>query len=165
MKLIARYEDMDIAVDVERRGTSYFLKLGDRSFEVDMARAGQYVHSVRLEDGTQFGLVHHAEGNTHEVTMDGSKIFVDIVDPLALKRRGQDDAAGKGGIIKALMPGRIVRVLVEAGQQVTKGAGLLILEAMKMENEIQAPTDGTIEQLFVKPGDTVEGGAALIHLA
>ena len=62
------------------------------------------------------------------------------------------------------MPGRIVRVLVAQGDTVTKGTGLLILEAMKMENEIQAPVDGTIEELFVKPGETVEGGAPLLHI-
>ena len=63
------------------------------------------------------------------------------------------------------MPGRIVRVLVNKGDSVTKGAGLLVLEAMKMENEIQAPTDGIVDQLFVTAGQTVEGGAELVHIA
>ena len=63
-----------------------------------------------------------------------------------------------------MMPGRIVRVLVEPGQTVHRGAGLLILEAMKMENEILAPIDGTIGEIFVSAGDTVESGAALLHI-
>jgi biotin carboxyl carrier protein len=165
MKLIARYEDMDIAIEVERHGAAYRLEMGERTFDVDLVNAGPYVHSLRLDDGTQFGLVHHREGTEYEITLGGSKVHVEIVDPLALRRKGQEDAAGKGGVLKALMPGRIVRVLVEAGQEVTRGSGLLILEAMKMENEIQAPTDGRIEEVFVKAGDTVEGGAPLVHLA
>ena len=73
--------------------------------------------------------------------------------------------AGSGGMIKALMPGRVTRILVQEGESVRKGAGLLILEAMKMENEIQAPADGTIDRILVTPGQTVEGGAELLHLA
>lgn len=165
VKLIARYDELDIAIEVERRGAAYHLTMGDRSFDVDMVNAGPYVHSLRLDDGTQFGLVHHREENDYEITIEGSKVLVEIVDPLSLRRKGQEDAEGKGGVLKALMPGRIVRVLVEPGQEVTRGTGLLILEAMKMENEIQAPTDGKIEAVFVKAGDTVEGGAPLVHLA
>ena len=67
-------------------------------------------------------------------------------------------------MVKALMPGRVVRVLVTAGQSVLKGAGLLILEAMKMENEIHAPVDGVVDQIFVTAGTTVEAGAELFHI-
>jgi len=90
---------------------------------------------------------------------------VEIIDPLAAKRRGASAELAGSGVIKALMPGRVVRVLVEKGAEVRKGAGLLILEAMKMENEIQAPADGTVDQLFVEAGQTVEVGAELVHIA
>ncbi len=164
MKLIARYEEMEIAVEVERHADGYHVTLGDRCFNVDLVNAGPYVRSLRLDDGTQHSLVHNRIGNQHEIMMSGSRIEVEIVDPLALKRKSREDAEGEGGVVKALMPGRIVRVMVEAGQAVQKGTGLLILEAMKMENEIQAPVDGTVEEIFVKPGETVEGGAALVHI-
>ncbi|MBK5260932.1 MAG: hypothetical protein JJE51_15185 [Thermoanaerobaculia bacterium] len=62
------------------------------------------------------------------------------------------------------MPGRVVRILVEPGAAVRKGAGLLILEAMKMQNEIQAPVDGVVDAIFVESGSTVEGGADLLHI-
>lgn len=165
MKLIARYEDVEIAVEVERHADGYRVTLGDRCFNVDLVHAGPYVRSLRLDDGTQHSLVHNRIGNQHEIMMSGSRIEVEIVDPLALKRKSREDAEGEGGVVKALMPGRIVRVLVELGQALQKGTGLLILEAMKMENEIQAPVDGTVEEIFVKPGDTVEGGAPLVQLA
>ena len=59
---------------------------------------------------------------------------------------------------------QIAAVLVQKGDAVRKGAGLLILEAMKMENEIQSPIDGTIKEVFVSPGDTVDSGAPLVHI-
>ena len=62
------------------------------------------------------------------------------------------------------MPGRVVRVLVNQGDQVRRGTGLLILEAMKMENEIVSPADGAVDAIFVSSGQTVEAGADLVHI-
>jgi glutaconyl-CoA decarboxylase len=63
-----------------------------------------------------------------------------------------------------MMPGRIVRVMVKKGDAVRKGASLFVLEAMKMQNDIQAQSDGVIDGLFVEAGQTVESGAELAHL-
>ena len=165
MRFVGRYDGNELPIEVERLGAGYRVKLGDRWIVADLVDAGPAVRSLRLEDGTQFSLLHHREGNEYQVTIGASKVHVEIVDPLALKRKGRDDASGSGGIVKALMPGRIVRVLVAKGDAVRKGTPLLILEAMKMENEIQAPADGTIDELFVEAGQTVEAGADLVHVA
>ena len=165
MKFIAREGERELEVEVHRHGPGYRIRIGDRWLEADFISVGRYVRSLRLEDGTQFSLVHHREGNTHEISLDGSTVTVDIIDPLAAKRRRRDDEVGGAGVVKAMMPGRVVRVLVEQGAAVKKGAGLLILEAMKMENEIQAPADGTVDEIFVTPGQTVEAGADLLHIA
>ena len=165
MKFIARESGRELAVEVQRHGSGYRVRLGDRWIEADFIDIGRYVRSLRLEDGTQYSLVHHREGHTHQISMGGSTVHVDIIDPLAAKRRRREDETGGTGTVKALMPGRVVRVLVAKGEAVRKGAGLLILEAMKMENEIQAPADGTVDELFVEPGQTVEAGADLVHIA
>lgn len=164
VKLVALHAGNPIAVDVERHGTGYLVKLDERTMIVDLVRIGPDVHSLRLEDGTQFSLVHHKSGNEHEVTLAGSKIRVEIIDPLTLKRQLREEEAGAAGEVKALMPGRIVRLLVEKGDAVRKGSGLLILEAMKMENEIQSPGDGVVDAIYVEAGQTVEGGAPLVHI-
>ena len=164
MKFIAREGDRELEVEVERHGAGYRVRLGDRWIEADFIDVGPYVRSLRLEDGTQYPLVHHRDGNTHQISLDGSTVHVDIIDPLAAKRRRREDEISGSGVVKALMPGRVVRVLVAKGESVRKGAGLLILEAMKMENEIQAPADGTVDELFVEPGQTVEAGADLVHV-
>jgi glutaconyl-CoA/methylmalonyl-CoA decarboxylase subunit gamma len=164
VKFIARTGETEVEVEVQRLGDEYRVRIGDRWLEADLVSVG-YVRSLRVDDGTQFSIIHHREGNTHEITFGGSTIAVEIIDPLAAKRRGRDDEMSSGGVVKALMPGRVVRVLISKGDVVRKGAGLLILEAMKMENEIQAPTDGTVDELFVEPGQTVESGADLAHIS
>lgn len=163
MKFIARYRDEETVIEVERRDGRYHVTLGDRVVVADLVAAGG-LRSLRLEDGTQFALAHHRVGITHQITVGASRLDIDIVDPLALRRKSGDDHLGDSGIIKALMPGRIARVLVQQGEEVRRGTGLLVLEAMKMENEIPAPADGVIDEIFVKAGDTVEGGADLVHL-
>jgi len=163
LRFVARLNDEEVLLEVERHGSEYRVKLGERWLIADLVAAGA-LQSLRFEDGTQVLLAHHRKGTSHQVTIGASRIDIDIVDPLALRRKGGDDHLGDSGIIKALMPGRIARVLVEKGASVTRGAGLLVLEAMKMENEIPAPADGVVDEIFVKPGDTVEGGADLLHL-
>jgi acetyl/propionyl-CoA carboxylase alpha subunit len=69
------------------------------------------------------------------------------------------------GTVQAPMPGRIVKLLVGPGDTVAAGAGLLVMEAMKMENEIGAPHAGTVSRVLVRAGDTVERDAALVELS
>ncbi|MFZ2492351.1 MAG: biotin/lipoyl-containing protein [Thermoanaerobaculia bacterium] len=164
MKFIAKHSGEILEVEVQRLGSGYRVKLGDRWVNVDLAACGRYVHSLRMEDGTQVGLVHHGDGTMHQVSLGGATVSVEVVDPLALRRKQRDDGSVSGGVLKALMPGRVVRVLVEKGARVRKGEGILILEAMKMENEIHAPVDGVVDQIFVEAGRTVEGGADLLHI-
>ena len=66
------------------------------------------------------------------------------------------------GLLKTSMPGRVVRLLVEEGQSVAKGDPIIVVEAMKMENEMKAPADGRIGKIHVSEGQAVEAGSALI---
>jgi 3-methylcrotonyl-CoA carboxylase alpha subunit len=79
-------------------------------------------------------------------------------------RRG-DAAQSSDGAILSPMPGRMVAVMVEVGQAVTRGQALVTLEAMKMEHVLTAPFDGTVEQLSVALGDQVSEGVVLVQLA
>ncbi|HEX6176931.1 MAG TPA: biotin/lipoyl-containing protein [Thermoanaerobaculia bacterium] len=164
MKFVARHDGHDVEIEVQRYGSGYRVRLGDRWIEADMTEAGQFVHSLRLADGTQFSLTHHREENTHEITLAATTVKIEVIDPLSLKRSRREDEGGAAGAVKALMPGRVVRIMVQEGETVRKGTPLLILEAMKMENEIQAPCEGTVSRVLVSAGQTVEGGADLLHI-
>ena len=73
--------------------------------------------------------------------------------------------AGKGEVISAPFPGSVVKILKKTGDRVKSGDVILIIEAMKMENEISAPKDGTVTALYVSGGQSVEKGTALVSIA
>jgi biotin carboxyl carrier protein len=91
----------------------------------------------------------------------------EVAGGLQYLRAGEQSASAggktkKGSKIKSQMPGKIVRILIKAGDTVKKGDRLLVMEAMKMENEIKSPQDGVIKELKVTEGQAVETGAELV---
>ena len=97
----------------------------------------------------------------NEVTIDGHRFLVEIDDPRQWKRsRHAADAHGRASIAAA-MPGKIVRILVGVGDEVVAGQGILVVEAMKMQNELKAPRDGRVTAIEVKESDSVNAGAIL----
>ncbi len=106
-------------------------------------------------------------GNPHTVEVAGTLATVDgiaypievlgLEEPSPAKRKAATAAAGEeAGAITAIMPGLIVQVLKNEGDKVEAGEVVLILEAMKMQNELHAKQSGIVKQILVKPGETVE---------
>ena len=98
--------------------------------------------------------------------MNGLAVPVSIVDPRErlVRRRGSGSAETGPRSILSPMPGRIVKVLVREGDVVTAHQGLVVVEAMKMENELRAPRDGTVSAVKVVEGMSVEARAVLVTL-
>ncbi|MGA7615642.1 MAG: biotin/lipoyl-containing protein [Thermoanaerobaculia bacterium] len=164
MKLIARHDDEAIPVEIQRHGTGYRILLRDEWITAELVVANRFVRMLRLEDGRQFLLVHHQERGRHEISVGDRTVHLEVVDPLTMRRKGSTAADAGAGTVRALMPGRVVKVLVAEGDDVSKGDPLMVLEAMKMENQIAAPRDGKVGALHVVEGQTVEGGAELITI-
>ena len=103
-----------------------------------------------------------APGESFEVALRGTNYDVAIVDPKRL-RSGQTAAAHHAGAAEIVspMPGKIVRVLVEVGAKVEAGAGIIVVEAMKMQNEMKAPKAGVVISINAKEGATVNAGDVL----
>lgn len=166
MDLVVRHGDREETVKVRRNDEGYEIIIGDRTYQVDAQTARAGLHSLRL-DGTQHEVAvrRHGEDAWWVSTIHGSGP-VEVSDPLthlAAQTRG-----GKGGrrrqTVKAYMPGRVVTLLVQEGQEVTTGQGILVLEAMKMENEIRAEHDGTVTKIHAQPGQAVDMGDPLFEL-
>ena len=100
--------------------------------------------------------------DTFDVTIHGRSHEVKIVDPKRL-RSGQNSDRHHHGVAEILapMPGKVVRVQTEAGASVEKGEGVVVVEAMKMQNEMKSPRAGVVVSIKVKPGDTVNAGDVL----
>jgi biotin carboxyl carrier protein len=92
---------------------------------------------------------------------DGAYEFA-LVDPRRALLAGSGGAGAGGGVLSSPMPGKIVKLLVKPGDPVQEGQTLLVMEAMKMQNELKTTTSGTVTTVHVQEGATVETGAALI---
>jgi len=164
---------------VKRR---YTVQVGERTLavEVDGDRVSLDGRTVPVQWGGRAGDVRRrlmvagrsvpfvvdVGGRAHwRLSTDGHRFDVEVLDERARAVRAAGIARhGSADSLRAPMPGRIVRVLVAGGQAVEAGQGLVVMEAMKMENELKASGAGTVQRVLVEPGDRVEKGATLVEL-
>lgn len=164
----------------------YFVTVGETAFEIDVdgeqvSVDGEAVAVELLEvRGTPLRRLS-LNGESHRVVaergetrgewdlhVDGYRIAAEVVDERtrAIRAMTARSAAPKGPKpVKAPMPGMIMRIDVNVGDQVRAGQGVLIIEAMKMENELKAEAAGTVSKISVAPGTAVEKGTVLIEFA
>jgi len=129
--------------------------------EVD--RLGQV---AMLVDGRSYGVSIDGDETLCSVTVAGHLYEVAIEDERERAAHAAERARKKGGgTVNSVMPGVVVTVLVTEGELVEEGQALLILEAMKMQNEIAAPSAGRVERIHATEGRAVASGAPLITLA
>lgn len=142
--------------------------VGETTFTVDAAPDGSW--SVRPEGGTAQQRVWLDRGPGRPTYAaaggDTAPVVVQTAAEAALAAALEEAAggAGAGGAVKAPMPGRVVKALVAEGDTVEAGQPVIIVEAMKMENEVGAPGPGVVRSINVSQGDTVDAGAVLIEL-
>ncbi len=175
MRYLARVGGRELGIEIEARGRGrYAVRLDGSRREVERHGAGAPL--VLSFDGRTREAVVARQGaavpggasgrdamageTPYDVAIGGKHYFVRLVDPL--RRAAASAPARKGPVeVHAIMPGKIVALLARQGQEVTAGQGVVVVEAMKMENELPAPKDGRVTRIRVRPGDTVEAGAAL----
>jgi len=169
------------AVEITGAGRAYRAVVDGRAYALDVAKVGD-IWSL-LVDSAEPVLSSPAlrPGRSYEVTIGeqaGGELAVyvnrravpvsihGLTGPRAQRRATRVDRAGEAPSgplnVVAPMPGRIVKVLVNEGDAVVARQGVVVVEAMKMENEVRSPIAGEIKEIKVKPGDTVEGGALLV---
>lgn len=113
--------------------------------------------------GRQFRCVLDESAPGYGVVAGGRRHEFEVVDPRSLKgRRGSAAGADGPRMVKAPMPGRVVRVLVEVGHEVVEQQGVIVIEAMKMQNELKSPKAGRVARVAVAVGETVQQGAVLV---
>ena len=155
-----REEDLLLKLDEGR----VFAEIGNRVYALEVREIEpdcylfffhHNVHECRVSE-------RPAAKETFDVTIHGRVHEVTIVDPKRL-RSGQNSDRHDHGVeeICAPMPGKVVRVQTEAGETVEKGAGVVVVEAMKMQNEMKSPRAGVVVSINVKAGDTVNAGDVL----
>ena len=147
--------DGTAAGDVD--GRRYDLELRELAEGEYLLLEGSEVYRCRVEQTHDSG-----SGNTFHVALRGRNYEVALTDPKRLRSgQGSDSHHSGAAEIVSPMPGKIVRVLVKTGDQVKAGAGVIVVEAMKMQNEMKAPKAGTVKSIETEEGATVNAGDVL----
>ena len=172
MRVRLELEGQVHAVDLERTSRGWTVTVGGRRWQVDMRPSGQ-AWSLLVTGGAPGT---HPGARSHDVRLrwdgtDAARVSVDGTDVTVRVARlttpGRHGAAAHGradGQVRAPMPGRVVRVPVVQGQAVAARQAVVVVEAMKMENELRAPRAGTVRALHVQSGDSVDAGQLLVEL-
>jgi len=158
MKLGAQIDDLTYEVDIKREGNRISATVDGRQYELEASEPESGVYLLKHENRV-FEVYVSPDGM---VNIGGHQLEVKISDPKRLRGVRGDAEHGDGTAeIKTAMPGKIVRILVAEGNEVEKGDGVIVVEAMKMQNEMKAPKAGIVKQINVKEGDTVNAGDIL----
>jgi len=173
---VAGIDGRELVVDVEDAGGGWSMLIGPaeaRHHEEDVASGLSRTPQADVVSGfsrtrTSYEVaVEPGAGGQMVVHVNGAAVLLTIIDRRHRRRRqGADggDAARPHAVV-APMPGRIVKVLVKPGETVQPRQGLVVVEAMKMENELRAPRGGTVAEVRVAEGASVEASAVLVVLA
>ena len=164
MELIVARSADEVRVEVRAEANGHWtVAVDDREYRVDAVTLGRPDVLSVIVNGRQATQSVRSLGNG---LYDVDGVELKVIDP---RSRALGEATQQGAAdtfeATAYMPGRVVAVLAAEGDEVASGQGVVVLEAMKMENEIQSEIDGCLEQLLVEVGQTVDGGQPLFVVA
>jgi biotin carboxyl carrier protein len=162
LKVLIGDREEDLLLKLE--GAQISAEIGDRVYMLQAREIEADSYLFFLNTNVHECRVSKRAGSkdTFDVSVHGRSHEVSIVDPKRL-RSGQNSDRHHHGVaeIVAQMPGKVVRVQTEAGASIEKGEGVVVVEAMKMQNEMKSPRAGVVVSIKVKPGDTVNAGDVL----
>lgn len=161
MKLQAQIADELHSVEIIRDGDRVFAHIDDREYDLEASEVEPEVFLLK-----HYGSVNEVyvtrTGDAYTASINGKDIDIRLIDPKRLRGHGtgSDQADGRAEI-RTQMPGKVVRLIANVGDPVEKGHGVLVVEAMKMQNELKSPKDGVVKEIRVKETDTVSAGDIL----
>jgi len=149
-------------VELERNGGGWRVHLDGQPIEADAVEIAPYTFSILLNGRSYEIRVTPAPDGKLKLQTGTHEFTAEVIDPRSWsgRRHGHVEAEGRQQIV-APMPGKVVRLLVKAGDRVEAGQGLFVVEAMKMQNEIRSPKSGTVERVLAKEGQAVNAGEVL----
>lgn len=163
MKYEVRISGKTHIVELERRADGWHASIeGESGITADVVEIVPNVFSVLLSGRSHEIYVTPSSGGQLQLHTGGLEFLAEVIDPRSWRgrRHGGAEAEGREQIL-APMPGKVVRLLVKAGDPVEARQGLLVVEAMKMQNEIRSPKSGTVERILVAEGQAVNAGEVL----
>jgi biotin carboxyl carrier protein len=167
MAYIATLDDKTHKIEVHELEEDhlYRIVIDGNEHIIDGRKLTGHIYSL-LMDNRSFTVDVSAKDDQYTVACEGKSIQLRLLDERRALRPGEGSGAARDGgkLVKSFMPGKVVEVLVNVGDDVEKDQGLIIIEAMKMENELRSTAAGKVKEIRVSPGQAVESGQLLIEL-
>ena len=162
MKLDVRISGKTRTIELQRNADRWQISINGVASDVDTIETAPNVYSILLNGESHEIRIAPAHDGTLTLQSRHYEFIAEVVDQRGWRgrRHGTVEAEGRQQIV-APMPGKVVRLLVKAGDKVEAGQGLLVVEAMKMQNEVRSPKTGTVERLLAKEGQPVNAGEIL----
>jgi biotin carboxyl carrier protein len=158
MKLIAELNSEKHEVEIKRNSETITARVDDREYELEASEVEPNVYLLKHEN--QVFQVYVAPNGF--VNVGNHQLEIKLTDPKRLRGAGGAGAIADGlAEIKTAMPGKLVRILTEVGAEIRQGEGVLVVEAMKMQNEMKSPKDGVVKEIRFSEGATVNAGDVL----
>lgn len=165
MKLIAELDDEQHDIEILRGDDSKLTaRVDGRVYQLEASEPEPNVYLFKHDNQIHqiFVSPNERSGTSVSVSCAGNDFEIKIYDPKRLRGSGAGSGeAGGASEVKTAMPGKVVRVLAEAGAKIKKGDGVIIVEAMKMQNEMKSPKDGIVREIRFAIGATVNAGDVL----
>jgi biotin carboxyl carrier protein len=151
-------------VELVRTEQEWKCKLDGRELPLDVVSAQDGMLSLLLQ-GKSYEVKQETVGAESNVVVGQERFSASVRDPRSYRSRRRSGASEQGVMkIKAPMPGKVVRILAPAGTRVEIGQSVVVIEAMKMQNELKAPKTGVVKKISVAEGAAVEAGQALAEV-
>ena len=164
MKLIAELNHEKHEIEIKRDGEKIYAEIDGRSYELEASEPEPNVYLLKNAGKIYeiFVSPNKNAGEPFNVRIKNSEFEINVIDPKRLRGAGAGAEHGEGlAEIKTAMPGKIVRVLAEQGAEIKTGEGVIVVEAMKMQNEMKSPKDGVVKEIRFSEGATVNAGDVL----
>lgn len=161
MKFQSQIGENTSTVEIKRDGARVFARVDDREYELEASEPEPNVYLLKHEGRVYEAFVGKGADGVMSVEINNTQFDVRLIDSKKLRGAGAAAAADGVAEIKTAMPGKVVRVIVAAGDEVKKGDGILVVEAMKMQNELKSPKDGIVKSINAAEGKTVAAGDVL----
>jgi biotin carboxyl carrier protein len=164
MKLQAAIEDKKHDVELECDGRRVAASVDGRKYELEVSETETSVFLIKNEEKIyEISVTPPADRKgTTNVRAEGREYEIQLIDPKRLRSAAANTEHAEGTAeIKTAMPGKVVRILAAAGAGIKKGDGVIVVEAMKMQNELRSPKDGILKEIRFEEGATVNAGDIL----
>lgn len=164
MKLQAELNNEKHEIEIGRDGDKVFARIDEREYNLEASEVEPNVYLLKNENKIYEAFVSPPTNQNEplQVKVKNQEFEIKLIDPKRLRGAGGSSEQTDGiAEIKTAMPGKLVRILVEAGAEIKQGEPVLVVEAMKMQNEMKSPKDGMVKEIRFSEGATVNAGDVL----